>query len=149
MKIRAQQCLTFPSGPMFGKGGGSSPAQVSTHCGRARALIAAKTPGVTPARIPTLYQEQCSGRDLRGFPQAGLPSSFNHTNVSLIYEPQSVQEDSQLTCQHLTGPLKASTLERDVFIHQGRRGQGEEGKVCVQAMPLVSDACGYYFIICP
>lgn len=94
MKIRAQQCLTFPSSPMFGKGGGSSPAQqVSTHCRRARALITAWGPGATLTLTPTPYQEQCSGRDLRGFPQARLPSSFNHTNISLIYGP-SVQRAS-------------------------------------------------------
>lgn len=53
MKIRAQQCLTFPSCPMFGKGGGSSHAQqVSTHCRRARALITALSPRSYPNSHP-------------------------------------------------------------------------------------------------
>lgn len=55
MKIRAQQCLTFPSCPMFGKGGGSSHAQqVSTHCRRAGALITVQGPRSYPNSHPPL-----------------------------------------------------------------------------------------------
>lgn len=39
----------------------------------------------------------------------------------------------------------------DVFILQGKQGQGEEGiyKVYIQAMPLGSGATGFYFIFFP
>lgn len=99
MKIRAQQCLTFPSCPMFGKGGGSSHAQqVSTHCRRARALITALSPRSYPKSHPhSLPGNNAPGEIYVASPQAGLPSSFKCANISLIYGA-SVQEDSQLTC---------------------------------------------------
>lgn len=99
MKIRAQQCLTFPSRPMFGKGGGSFHAQqVSTHCRRARALITALSPMSYPNCHPhSLPRNNALGEIYVASPQAGLPFSFKHTHISLIYG-SSVQEDSQLTC---------------------------------------------------
>lgn len=51
MKIRAQQCLTFPSCPVSGKGGAHA-QQVSTHCRRARALITALSPRSYPNSHP-------------------------------------------------------------------------------------------------
>ena len=90
MKIRAQQCLTFPSGRCLGRVVAALlHNKLAPTAGGPGALITAETLGATLSLTPTPYWEQCSGRDLRGFPQAGLPSSFKLTNISLIYEPLS------------------------------------------------------------